>query len=64
MHEITPHDFGPPWPDGYDPDEPWTEPEPPAGYSSSLPIHRTEANGGRVRGTCDGSGCPDCTDPA
>lgn len=35
------------------------EPQPP-----SLPIHRTEANHGIICSTCDGGGCPDCTDPA
>lgn len=34
-------------------------PEPPA----TLPLHRTEAGWPRCS-TCDGSGCPDCTDPA
>lgn len=29
----------------------------------SLPIHRTEA-GYPHCSTCDGGGCPDCTDPA
>lgn len=29
-----------------------------------LPAHRTEANYGIVCSTCDGGGCPDCTDPA
>lgn len=28
-----------------------------------LPIHRTEAGWPRCA-TCDGGGCPDCTDPA
>lgn len=28
-----------------------------------LPLHRTEA-GGPSCSTCDGGGCPDCTDPA
>lgn len=28
-----------------------------------LPIHRTEAGYPRCA-TCDGGGCPDCTDPA
>ena len=40
------------------------QPTPPAGYVSPLPLHRTEANYGVVCGTCDGGGCPDCTDPA
>lgn len=31
---------------------------------SPLPLHRTEANVGIVCGTCEGGGCPDCTDPA
>lgn len=45
--------------------EPPVEPEPPAGFASPLPTTRTEANfGGIVCSTCDGSGCPDCTDPA
>lgn len=29
----------------------------------SLPLHRTEAGWPRCS-TCDGGGCPDCTDPA
>lgn len=29
-----------------------------------LPLHRTAANVGVRCGTCDGGGCPDCTDPA
>ena len=29
----------------------------------SLPLHRTEAGYPRCS-TCDGGGCPDCTDPA
>lgn len=29
----------------------------------NLPIHRTEAGYPRCS-TCDGGGCPDCTDPA
>ena len=28
-----------------------------------LPLHRTEA-GYPICSTCDGGGCPDCTDPA
>lgn len=30
----------------------------------ALPLHRTEANYGITCSTCDGGGCPDCTDPA
>lgn len=30
---------------------------------AELPIHRTEAGWPRCS-TCDGGGCPDCTDPA
>lgn len=30
---------------------------------SDLPLHRTEAGYPRCS-TCDGGGCPDCTDPA
>lgn len=30
---------------------------------SALPLHRTEAGWPRCS-TCDGGGCPDCTDPA
>ena len=33
------------------------------GDAASLPIHRTEA-GYPHCSTCDGGGCPDCTDPA
>lgn len=29
-----------------------------------LPLHRTEATVGLLCSTCDGGGCPDCTDPA
>jgi len=31
--------------------------------ASQFPLHRTEA-GGPGCSTCDGGGCPDCTDPA
>ena len=34
-----------------------------ARYEPTLPIHRTEAGWPRCS-TCDGGGCPDCTDPA
>jgi hypothetical protein len=34
-----------------------------AGFARPLPIHRTEAGYPRCS-TCDGGGCPDCTDPA
>lgn len=33
------------------------------GVQTDLPLHRTEA-GTVLCSTCDGSGCPDCTDPA
>lgn len=39
--------------------EPMSDPQPVMG----LPIHRTEAGWPRCS-TCDGGGCPDCTDPA
>jgi hypothetical protein len=29
-----------------------------------LPLHRTQANVGMACSTCDGGGCPDCTDPS
>ena len=32
-------------------------------YRPGLPLHRTEAGWPRCS-TCDGGGCPDCTDPA
>lgn len=31
-------------------------------WRDSLPLHRTEAGYPRCS-TCDGGGCPDCTDP-
>jgi hypothetical protein len=31
---------------------------------NALPLHRTEANHGVTCSTCDGGGCPDCTDPS
>jgi dCMP deaminase len=33
------------------------------GFGQELPLHRTEAGWPRCS-TCDGGGCPDCTDPA
>jgi hypothetical protein len=33
------------------------------GHPRPLPLHRTEAGYPRCS-TCDGGGCPDCTDPA
>lgn len=35
-----------------------------ANNSGDLPLHRTAANVGVSCSTCDGGGCPDCTDPA
>lgn len=35
----------------------------PGGRFAELPLHRTEA-GYPNCSTCDGGGCPDCTDPA
>ena len=32
-------------------------------FGRPLPLHRTEAGYPRCS-TCDGGGCPDCTDPA